>query len=414
MIEEDSSTSDFVELTCEPEGEGFTDMEEQPRGGFNILVRAKRNGQWWMLKGLKPEYRDDVTYQRLLLKEFEITQRLTHPQVVGAESIEEVEGLGLCIVMQWIDGVSLKEWMGEKHSQAEQRRIIHQLMDVLEFVHAHQVVHRDLKPSNIMITQNGANVKLIDFGLADADSYAVFRQPAGTEGFMAPEQRSASLPDQRNDIYSLGCIMLLMDLGCRYQKVAKACKLPIDKRPPSIAAVRRRLDVLHRMKGTVVAVLLIAILLPSCAFFYDLMTSPRKHYDVVERFNINNLRFESWGGGAVTVRCLNKDVSCMEIPAIANYKGFDYMVAEITFDAFKNCRDLQTVVLQSEKQYSVMCDAFTGAENLRTLILRTKTPPQIGNAQWPTTIEHVFTPRQFQTVTLIVPRGSKKTYEDSP
>ena len=54
--------------------------------------------------------------------------------------------------------------------------------------HLQGVVHRDLKPANILITDNGADVKIIDFGLSDADRYAILKQPAGTLGFSAPEQ----------------------------------------------------------------------------------------------------------------------------------------------------------------------------------------------------------------------------------
>lgn len=50
----------------------------------------------------------------------------------------------------------------------------------LDYIHRRQIIHRDLKPENIMLTGNGGNVKLIDFGYSDTDSYAVLKQPAGT------------------------------------------------------------------------------------------------------------------------------------------------------------------------------------------------------------------------------------------
>ena len=56
------------------------------------------------------------------------------------------------------------------------------------YIHAKQIVHRDLKPSNIMITHNGNHVKLIDFGLSDNDDFALLKQPAGTPGYISPEQ----------------------------------------------------------------------------------------------------------------------------------------------------------------------------------------------------------------------------------
>ena len=71
-----------------------------------------------MLKGLKEPYRNDTVYQVLLQKEYEITSQLQHPMIVSVFSLEEVEGLGLCIVMEWIEGLTLKEWLVQgKHSQ---------------------------------------------------------------------------------------------------------------------------------------------------------------------------------------------------------------------------------------------------------------------------------------------------------
>lgn len=63
------------------------------------------------------------------------------------------------------------------------RRAVGQILDAIAYFHLQGVVHRDLKPSNILITDNGADVKIIDFGLSDADRYAILKQPAGTLGF---------------------------------------------------------------------------------------------------------------------------------------------------------------------------------------------------------------------------------------
>ena len=75
-----------------------------------------------MLKGLKEPYRQDTVYQVLLQKEYEITIQLQHPMVASVFSLEEVEGLGLCIVMEWIEGTTLKEWLAEEGHPKNQRR----------------------------------------------------------------------------------------------------------------------------------------------------------------------------------------------------------------------------------------------------------------------------------------------------
>ena len=96
----------------------FTDFSILPSRGYSLLVRAKRHGRWWMLKGLKEPYRNDTVYQVLLQKEYEITSQLQYPMVVSVFSVEEVEGFGPCIVMEWIEGQTLKEWLAQgKHSR---------------------------------------------------------------------------------------------------------------------------------------------------------------------------------------------------------------------------------------------------------------------------------------------------------
>lgn len=228
----------------------FTDFTPIPCKGFNILCKAKRYGRWWMLKGLKAEYRKQETYKALLHKEFDILISLQHPNIVAASSIEEVPELGTCIVMEWIDGRTLQEWSKHKTAEGTSRgeAIFLQILDALYYCHSKQVVHRDLKLSNIMITHNGNHVKLIDFGLSDTDSYAILKQPAGTPGYISPEQEVARKADIRNDIYSLGCILESMQLGKRYNAIIKHCKAPIEKRYANIEEVRAEFDALQNKK----------------------------------------------------------------------------------------------------------------------------------------------------------------------
>lgn len=72
-------------------------------------------------------------------------------------------------MQEWIDGQTLGEWLHTKPSKANRERVLNQLMDALEYIHGRQLVHRDLKSDNILITRNGTNVKLIDFGLSLTD-----------------------------------------------------------------------------------------------------------------------------------------------------------------------------------------------------------------------------------------------------
>ena len=227
-------TSGFVKPDNIIQTAQFTDFSTVPSRGCCLLVRAKRHGRWWMLKGLKEKYRQDAIYQVLLQKEYEITSQLQHPMVVSVFSLEEVEGFGPCIVMEWIEGMTLKEWLAQgRHTIKQRRYVADMLLEALAYVHSRQTQHRDLKPSNIMLTHDGQYLKLIDFGLSDTDSHAILKAPAGTEGYMAP--------DGPSDIYSLGCILRELRLGWWANTVAKKCCAPLHQRYTDIASIQKAL-----------------------------------------------------------------------------------------------------------------------------------------------------------------------------
>ncbi len=217
----------------------FSDFEELSSSGFNRIVKAKRFDRWWTLKGLKPELCDSGVHRALLRKEFETLIPLQHDGIARAFSFENVAGMGWCIVMEWVDGMTLKEWLFTPHSRKERLHVACRLLDVLDYVHAQGTVHRDLKPSNIMLTHGGTRVKLIDFGLSDSDASAIFKQPAGTPGYIAPEQASSHATDVRHDIYSLGCVLSDLQLGWTHAAIVRRCKAAAERRYANIAEVQR-------------------------------------------------------------------------------------------------------------------------------------------------------------------------------
>ncbi len=234
QFRDEEPTSGFVRPDDILKSERFTDFSVVPSRGYSLLVRAKRNGRWWMLKGLKEQYRQDTVYRVLLQKEYEITIQLQHPMVVSAFSFEEIENLGLCIAMEWIDGITLKEWLANgKHTRKQRRHVAEMLLETVMYVHSRHTQHRDLKPSNVMLAHDGQHLKLIDFGLSDTDSYAILKEPVGTEGYMAPEGPS--------DIFSLGCILRELHIGWLSRMVVRKCCAPLSRRYTDIAAIKRDL-----------------------------------------------------------------------------------------------------------------------------------------------------------------------------
>lgn len=248
---EDSSNSGFITEGFQERDCYFSDISEVRRTKHNILLKAKRNGQWWLLKGLLPEESDQPFFQEMLRKESELllrVQALEHPHIVRTTGLEYIPNSNLInskfksnqpfIVMEWVEGQTLSEFLKCNPSQSMKLKVVRELIDVVSCLHSLDIVHRDLKPSNIMVTRNGKNVKLIDFGLADADFAATLKQPSGTERYMSPEQREGSLPDIRNDIYSLGKIFEDMQLGKGWAPVISRCLSPIDRRYHNIGELQ--------------------------------------------------------------------------------------------------------------------------------------------------------------------------------
>ena len=207
-------SSEFFVDPFEGIGREFSNISTLYAGKHTLLLRAQRYGRWFVLKTLNEDIADQAAYLQVLRKELEVLMQMQHPGVVQAVGLEQVTGVGLCIIMEYIEGETLQQLLGgnEQLTLGERRRIGRELCDAVAYVHSQGIVHRDLKPENIMLTRSGRRVKLIDFGLADTDQHAVLKQPAGTLNYMAPEQASQLAPDVCNDIYSLGMILQELNL----------------------------------------------------------------------------------------------------------------------------------------------------------------------------------------------------------
>ena len=202
----------------------FHSIKEIETKGYSCLYTATQFGKKVILKGLKPEFKKERFYQDLLKKEFEISYSLDHPNIVKIIDFQNILNIGDCIVMEYVEGMTLREFVesqrdnkttsqrvGEAQNRRDKRvyeKIFNELLDAMEYFHSKQIIHRDLKPDNILITNNGNNVKIIDFGLSDADDYVILKQAAGTRKYAAPEQLIPNNTiDCRADIYSLGIIL---------------------------------------------------------------------------------------------------------------------------------------------------------------------------------------------------------------
>lgn len=234
-MEDDMLTSGFVGEDIFTDVGAFSDIQEiyVSASGYNRLFRCQRYGRLHVLKTLQPFYAGKDFYEQALRKEFNIGYPLEHPHICRTLGWEQIPALGRCILMEYIDGISLKEFMEQgKLTRSLASKFIAELCSALQYLHSKQIVHRDLKPGNILITHNGNNVKLIDFGLSDCDDYDILKMPAGTRYYLAPEalQPDAAL-DLRADIYSLGVIIGEMASLLRDKKLASISKKCTQRRP---------------------------------------------------------------------------------------------------------------------------------------------------------------------------------------
>lgn len=239
--------------------EAQTSFEPIDSRGFNQLVKVKRQGRWFLLKGLKAEYRSKPVYVELLKKEYALMVQLDHPNIVKAYAKEMNDEMGPCIVMEYIDGMTLDQFLESKPTRQARRKVVDQLVDALAYIHNKQIVHRDLKPSNILITRNGNNVKIIDFGLSDADDFAILKQTAGTLKYMAPESKSTC----KSDVYSFG--LLLREIFPHgYRRIAAKCTRENPEcRYADMEAVRKAMERNDRHRK-MIAPFIILILIALC------------------------------------------------------------------------------------------------------------------------------------------------------
>lgn len=207
---DNSSDSEFFEIyeaEASSRYEIIRKIYESSKGYCDIFL-ARRFGKFYIIKTLQERFKDSDFHKGLLNKEFIISINLDHPNICKTVEINVVENMGLSIVMEYIDGKNLSEYIKEKNLSPELlEKFINEVSGAMEYFHRKQIIHRDLKPDNILITNNGKNFKVIDFGLSDCDDFEMYSGPAGTLFYASPEQIEGKTLDQRSDIYSFGIII---------------------------------------------------------------------------------------------------------------------------------------------------------------------------------------------------------------
>ncbi len=188
-------------------------------GGMADVYKAQdlRDNRTVGVKVLREEFRDNEDLVRRFKNESRAISVLNHENIVKVFDVSVTDKMQY-IVMEYIDGITLKDYIeqrGEPLTYKETLHFIKQILQALQHAHDKGIVHRDIKPQNVMLLQNGT-VKVMDFGiarLARSESHTQAEQAIGSVHYISPEQAKGDLTDPRADIYSVGVMMYEMLSG---------------------------------------------------------------------------------------------------------------------------------------------------------------------------------------------------------
>ena len=221
MSENKLSTNEQAQTADAPVKASYTEYKVISSQGYCMIVKCRKGDQTVVLKTLKDAYRERGLLRNALKREFKQCQRLNHSGIVRYQGLVEVDGYGLCIEEEYVEGRTLQAYLKESHTDDEKLGIINQIADALRYAHQQGVIHRNLKPSNVLVANQGDYVKLIDFSVLSPEDVKL---TADTTRFMAPEIKDETMAaDGTADIYSLGTIMKVMGLTLAYSDVIKRC-----------------------------------------------------------------------------------------------------------------------------------------------------------------------------------------------
>ena len=221
MSENKLSTNEQAQTADAPVKASYTEYKVISSQGYCMIVKCRKGDQTVVLKTLKDAYRERALLRNALKREFKQCQRLNHAGIVRYQGLVEVDGYGLCIEEEYVEGRTLQAYLKESHTDDEKLGIINQIADALRYAHQQGVIHRNLKPSNVLVANQGDYVKLIDFSVLSPEDVKL---TADTTRFMAPEIKDETMAaDGTADIYSLGTIMKGMGLTLAYSDVIKRC-----------------------------------------------------------------------------------------------------------------------------------------------------------------------------------------------
>ena len=188
-------------------------------GGMAVVFKATdlSYGRSVAVKMLREDMAKDPTNVIRFENESKAVVLLEHENIVKIYDVS-VSGTLKYFVMEYLEGITLKEYMKKRGGRLEVSEVVscaEQILRALEHAHSKGIIHRDIKPQNIMLMPNG-QIKVTDFGIAklpSAETVTMEDKAIGTVYYISPEQASGKKVDSRTDIYSLGALLYEMATG---------------------------------------------------------------------------------------------------------------------------------------------------------------------------------------------------------
>lgn len=269
----------------------FHDYKELPyEGSGNCKLYTVISGERKLILKAANKEKGSLTENiARLQREYKLLERLYgNEHIVRCIGWREDVEVGPCIVMEYIDGETLTDYLKGAPSSKEKKRILNELLDAVGFIHKQQIVHNDLKTDNILITRNGHNVKLIDFGYADSDSN-IDKATGGTKAFAAPELAKREGANVTSDIYSLGFIIKAL-FPHQYTCITSKCLREKSSRRYQNANEVRQALYLRDVCGRWLPVMLLAIPLLVWLLFQTLDQKPVESQQQTEKETVDSIQ----------------------------------------------------------------------------------------------------------------------------